>query len=245
MALRRSKVERNARQLREAFAAAEAELRERDEQLASIEAEAAARNADAAAALGLGALTADEYEGRKRGAEHRVDEARAARATAAEVVEALRPLAAASAAAVARETVEAAEADRERRSAAREEAESGLLKLRADEALAEERLAIARRQALDAVATFDPEAAIQADARAAQDEELARWHARNPHEDDRIPAHLRERVPEIRADEQSREEAERESLRQHPDRRDPDDVFGDGLRPGQPFPRLPTPGDSL
>jgi len=246
MALRRSKVERNARQLADAFAAAEAELRDRDEQLASIEAEAATRNAESAAAVGLGNLAVDEHENRKRDAERRVQAARAARATAAEVVEALRPLASAAAAAVSRERIEAAEVDVSRIATAIEETEATLGQLRGEEALAIERVEVCRRQALDAAAAFDPQAAVQAQARATQDEELARWHARNPHEDDRIPVHLRERVPAIRDEEQSREEAERERLRQHPDRRDPAEVYGDGgLRPGERFPQIPMPGDSL
>jgi len=239
MALRRSKVERNARQLAEAFAAAEGELRDRDEQLTSIEAEAAARNADAAAALGLGALTADEYEGRKRDAERRVEEARAARTTAAEVVEALRPLAAGAAEASGRERIEAAEADESRIATAIGETEATLVKLRGEHSLATERVEVCRRQALDAAAEFDPEAAVEAQARAAADEELARWHARNPLADDRVPAHLRERVPEIRAEEQSREEAERERLRQRPDRLDQEEIHSGGsIAPHQAFPRL-------
>jgi len=239
---RRSSTEREATKLADAFTAAEGELREREERVRSIETEVAEEIAEAAAALGLGELTAAEYEKRKRDSERRAEEARAARATSAEVVEALRPLATAAAEASERERIEAAEADVGRLATAIGETETTLVKLRGEHSLATERVEVCRRQALDAAAAFAPEVAIEADARAAQDEELARWYARNPHEDDRIPVHLRQRVPEIRTEEAARRDEERERLREHPDRVDPHDVFGDGLRPGQPFPRL---GDAL
>jgi hypothetical protein len=77
---RASKLEREASKLGDVVDRVEAEFRERDEQLRSAEEEAAQENAESAAALGLGELTADEYEKRKRAAESRVEEARADRA---------------------------------------------------------------------------------------------------------------------------------------------------------------------
>ncbi len=96
MPLRRKSEKSEATRLEQAFERAEAELREREEQLATVEAEVAKEKADAAAALGLGELTVDEREQRKRVAEDRAEEARAARTLAAEVVEALRPRAVAA-----------------------------------------------------------------------------------------------------------------------------------------------------
>ncbi|MBA3375524.1 MAG: hypothetical protein H0U00_06885 [Actinobacteria bacterium] len=245
MALRRSKVERNARQLADAFAAAEAELHEREERLRSIETEVAEETAEAAAALGLGELTAAEFEKRKRDADTRAEEARAACATAFEVVEALRPRAADAEEAVARRKVEAAEADEHRSATAIEGAETALVKLRGEHALASERLALVLREAVDARAPFDPEVALAAAARAESDRELASWLVWNPASGHPVPPYLRETVAAMESQKLAEVEAGARSLRAHPDRVDPAEVFGDGLRPGQPFPRLPMPGDAL
>lgn len=237
--MRSSKLEREAAKLADAFHAAEHEQRDYDERVRSIEAETTRETEKAAASLGLGELSADAFEKVEAHSREQVEQVRAARARASSIVEALRPRAADAAEAVAREKVDAAEADEQRRAAAIEEAEATLVKLRGEHALAAERLDVVRRAAFDARAPFDRLTAEQAAARAESDEQLARWHARNPAADDRIPAHLRERVPEIRAAEADREEHERARLREHPERVDPADVYsGRSLRPRERFPRL-------
>jgi len=239
---RRSSTEREAAKLAKAFEAAEADLRDREEQFLSIEEATERTRREAGLAKAVGEIDVVEYVSRTEKATALEAETRAARDQAGAVLEAVRGPAADAHEALAYARVEAAISDVDERGAELADAERMVEERRRALADANDRLALEQRKASDARAPFDEAARLSANAREAQAEEEARWFARNPHEDNRIPVHLRQRVPEIRAEEQSREEAERERLRQRPDRLDQEEIHSGGsIRPHEPFPRLGDP----
>jgi hypothetical protein len=227
--MRRDDLSRLERQAHDLEAAAEKAEKERDVALD-----------DLAVQLGLGEVTAGEYDKKKGAAEKKAEQARAAWERSVEVVNALR-------ARLAERRVQAAEArvtEQEEVCAgtAEEVREAeGALAGRRDrhaEALAElER----RRDELDAAAAeVDPEIARKRGERLAGRERRARWHASRPRADARVPPDLRERVAELRAELVEKEEESRERLRRHPHYIGVHERVS--LATHEPFPRLSSAG---
>lgn len=175
--VRRARPEKDAERLASAFEQRKLDLADRGEELLAAESAAEHEKAAANLARGLDEITEAEHAERIATAESRVAEATSARDSARDVLAEVARAAADAAAAVERAKVEAATADVERTAHAREEAEAMLVQLAADEALAEERLAIVGRWAKDARAPFDADAAAEADHRAKADGAMVVWYA--------------------------------------------------------------------
>jgi len=235
---RRSSTEREAAKLAKAFEAAEADLRDREEQFLSIEEATERTRREAGLAKAVGEIDVVEYVSRTEKATALEAETRAARDQAGAVLEAVRGPAADAHEALANARVELAISDVDERSAELADAERMVEERRRALSMANDRLAIEQRRAVDARSPYDPEAAIQADARAAQDEEHVNYYAPRPERDAEVWVHLVERVLERRAAGVATAEEENARLAERPDRVRPEDAFGDGLRPGEPFPRL-------